>query len=86
MGLRRTDGRLDGSWPETAFAEIGASIAFRNTAFPPSGLMTRNNFRLCRHALAVLINRGPTFIKGVKIDGGRCAGRRGYVCETEFNR
>ena len=43
------DRRLLGSWSETGFEEIGARAALRTTAFPPSGLLARNSFRLARH-------------------------------------
>jgi hypothetical protein len=42
-------GRLHGSYPETGFEEIGARAALRITAFPRTGLLARNNFRVARH-------------------------------------
>jgi|HubBroStandDraft_4_1064222.scaffolds.fasta_scaffold128664_2 hypothetical protein len=46
-------GRQQGSYPETGFEEIGARTALRTTAFPPSGLLARDKFRLARDTSAV---------------------------------
>jgi hypothetical protein len=51
-----------GLWPETGFEEIGTWAALSNVAFPRSGLLARNNFRVARHSKVILNYDGRVWI------------------------